>query len=278
MEIGSADISPEDEEYFDRVEAECGIELDQEQCEWYVSTRDNDFTEEPELMWQEYPSTLEECFQKSKEGHWLNKQMTAMRKEHRIKDLPVEVSAPCWTFWDIGNADGCAIWVIQKIGHEFRAIRYFECWNEPYSVAIAWLQDLGFVFEEMFLPHDADHVRQGRTVNESPKDMLVALAPGWRWTVIDKIDDVTTGIQQLRDVMGMMWIDKVFCKDGVVHLDQYKKKWNKLQQRFIDVPNKEDGHSEAADALRQFGQAYASSILNIRMPAKKRIQRNWRTV
>ena len=65
MEIGSADISPEDEEYFDRVEAECGIELDQEQCEWYVSTRDNDFTEEPELMWQEYPSTLEECFQKS---------------------------------------------------------------------------------------------------------------------------------------------------------------------------------------------------------------------
>ena len=278
MPIGSASISPEDEEYFDKIEADEDITLDQEQCEWYIATRDADYPEEHEMMWQEYPSTLEECFQKSKEGHWFAKQMTDMRKTGRIKTLPVELQAPCWTFWDIGNTDGTAIWVIQRIGHEYRCIRFYEAWGEPYAHAIAWLQGLGLVFEEMFLPHDADHVRQGKTANKSPRTMLDELAPGWRWTTVDRIDDITWGIQQTRDVMPMIWIDKDQCKEGIIHLDQYKKKWNTMQQRFIDVPNKEDGHSEAADALRQFGQAYASSILNIRKPTKTKKPRGWRTV
>ena len=278
MPEGSANISPEDEAYFDKVEAEMNVTLDQEQCEWYIATRDADYPEEHEMMWQEYPSTLNEAFQKSKEGHWFAKQMTAMRKSGRIKSLPTEIQSPCWSFWDIGNTDGTAIWVIQRIGHEFRAIKFYEAWGEPYAHAIAWLQSLGLVFEEMFLPHDADHVRQGKTTNKSPRTMLEELAPGWRWTTVDRIEDVTWGIQQTRDVMPLLWIDADECKEGIIHLDQYKKKWNTVQQTFIDVPEKATGHSEAADALRQFGQAKASNILNIRTIGKPKKPRGWKTV
>ncbi len=278
MPAGSTDISPEDEKYFDQVEADEGILLDQEQCEWYVATRDADYYEEPELMWQEYPSTLAEVFQKSKEGHWFARQMTMMRKSNRIKDLPVELTAPCWTFWDIGSTDGTAIWVVQKVGHEYRVIRFYEAWDEPYAHAVNWLQDLGLVFDTHYLPHDASHVRQGQTSNKSPEQMLQGLLPGARFEVLDAIENITWGIQQTRDVFHMLWIDKTWCKEGIIHLDQYKKKFDRTQQRFIDVPLKTDGHSEAADAIRQFGQAYASGALNVRKAGSKQSKRaNWKT-
>jgi len=277
MEPEGVDISPKDNEYFDRIEAENGIELDQEQCAWYVSTRDNDYAGREELMWREFPSTFAEVFEQSKEGCWYTKEMTAMRITGRIKTLPTVLGSSCWSFWDIGNTDGTAIWVIQRIGHEFRCIRFYEAWGEPYAHATAWLQSLGLTFECHYLPHDAEHVRQGKTDNVSPRQMLEELLPGARFETVDRIDDVTWGIQQTRDIMPQIWIDENECKEGIAHLDGYKKKWNSTQQRYIDVPEKADGHSEAADALRQFGQAYASGKLNVRISSKPKKARNWRT-
>lgn len=278
MDPEGVTISPKDDEYFDQIEAECGMELDQEQCAWYVATRDTDYAEEPELMWQEYPSTLAEVFQKSKEGHWFAKQMTAVRKQGRIKTLPVEVTVACYGFWDIGNTDGTAIWILQRVGHEWRCIKFYEAWGEPYAHAVAWLQGLGLSFDTMFLPHDAYHTRQGEHANESPAEMLERLMPGVRFEKVEVIGDITWGIQQTRDVFHLLWFDETECKEGLIHLDGYKKKFDTRQQRFMDVPVKTDGHSEAADALRQFGQAYASGLLNVRVPDKKKKRaRNWRT-
>jgi hypothetical protein len=278
MPADSVDISPVDNEYFDKIEAENDIVLDQEQCAWYVATRDSDYYDEPELMWQEYPSTLEEVFQKSKLGNWFARQMTTMRKEGRIKNLPVEVTTACWTFWDIGNSDGTAVWVVQRIGHELRCIRFYEGWGEPYSAAIIWLKNLGLLFDAMYLPHDAYHVRQGQYANKSPAQLLDELWPGMKWIKVEVIGDITWGIQQTRDIFHMIYIDPVHCKEGIVHLDGYKKKFNTIQQRFIDVPEKADGHSEAADALRQMGQAHASGLLNVRLPGRKKGRPNWKTV
>ncbi len=270
-------ISDQDNEYFDQVEAEIGRELTQEQCAWYVATRDADYPENPELMWQEYPSTPEEAFKRSTDGCWFTKQMAAMRKEGRIKKLPVVQSEPCMTFWDIGNTDGTAIWVMQHIGHEYRCINFYEAWGEPYADAVNWLQSLGLVWDTMYLPHDAEHRRQGKRENQSPLEMLEELMPGVRFEVVPRIDDITWGIQQTRDAFPLLYIDEEACKEGIVHLDLYRKKWNTIQAVWTDVPNKLDGHSEAADALRQFGQALASGQLNTRGPTtKKRKPRSWR--
>lgn len=265
-------------EYFDSVEAKEGVTLDAEQRAWYAATLDADFSGDTEKMLQEYPSTREEPFQISTEGCYLTKQMTALRKEGRlVKQLPVLPGVPCWTFWDIGNSDGTAIWVVQPVGREFRCIRYFECWEEPYSVAVKWLQSLGLTWSCMYLPHDADHVRQGQTTNKSPKEMLEELMPGIRFEVVPRIQDLNWGIQQLRDIFPALVIDEVHCADGVVHLDNYKKKWNSRATTFIDEPDKTTGHSEAADAIRQLAQAYAGKLLNIRAaPAKSRSRPSWK--
>lgn len=266
-------------EYFDSVEAKEGITLDAEQRAWYAATLDADFSGDTEKMLQEYPSTREEPFQISTEGCYLTNQMTALRKDGRlVQRLPILPGVPCWTFWDIGNSDGTAIWVVQRVGLEFRCIHFFECWGETYNEAVKWLQSLGLTWDRMYLPHDADHVRQGKTSNQSPKEMLEELMPGIRFEVVPRIQDLNWGITQLRNIFPMIVIDAERCAAGVNHLDNYKKKWNTRASVFIDEPDKSTGHSEAADSLRQMGQAYAGKLLNIRTagPAKARSKPSWK--
>jgi len=280
MEPDGVVITPKDNEYFDSLEAKLGIELPVERRAWYCAVRDGDFSGDEQKMWQEYPSTVEECFQVSSEGCYFTKQLTAARKDGRIKSLPLIQSTPCFTCWDIGNSDGTAIWVVQRVGHEWRCVRFYEAWGEPYSHAVAWLQSLGVIWETMFLPHDAEHVRQGQNVNKSPRQMLEELMPGVRFEIVPRIDDVNWGIQQTRDFFPNLWFDEQHCKEGLIHIENYRKKWSERQQTWSDQPDKTGGHSEAADALRQLAQAYAGGLINIsRGPSLSSVRRtrSWRT-
>jgi hypothetical protein len=264
-------ITEKDREYFNKVEAKMRVTLDNQQRAWYVATRDADFSGNEERMAQEFPSTPEEPFQVSTEGTYYAVQIANARKQGRFKEsLPVLHGTPCFTFWDIGNSDGTAVWVIQRIEYEWRCIAFKEGWGEPYSYYVQWLQSLGLVWDTMYLPHDADHVRQGQNVNKSPKQMLDELMLGVRFEIVPRIDDVNWGIQQTRDVFPLLWFDETQCKEGIIHLESYRRKWNERQQTWSSEPDKMGGHSEAADALRQFAQAYSAGLINIRKPMKKR--------
>ena len=281
MEPRGVIITDEDHDYFDEIEAQTGALLTMRKRAWYVATRENDFAGDDDRMKQEYPSTSEESFRVSTQGAYYSKQLSQARREGRIVErLPVIQANPCWTFWDIGNSDGTAIWVMQKVGQEFRLIRFYEAWGEPYSHATQWLQSLGLTWDTMYLPHDADHVRQGGTTNRSPKEMLEELMPGVRFEIVPRVQDINWGIQQTRDVFPMLWFDETECLEGIKHLEAYRKRWNETQGAWSDQPDKAGGHSESADALRQFAQAYAGGMLNIstRKRSSTRRKYNWRTV
>lgn len=270
-------VTAKDHEYFDSLEAKLGTKIDAEQRAWYVATRDADFSGAEERMWQEYPSTPEEAFQKSTEGCYYVTQLTAARKDGRIRKLPVLDSVPCMTFWDIGNSDGMAVWVLQRVGMENRWIKFGEWWGEPYSTAVKWLLGLGLVFSKHYLPHDADHVRQGQSVNKSPRQMLEDLMPGHRFEIVPRIQDVNWGINQTRDAFPTYYFDEEQCKAGLIHIESYRKKWNERQGCWSDEPDKAGGHSEAADALRQHGQALAGSMIHTGTSMKRKRSGSWRT-
>lgn len=277
MDPAGVVLTDKDREYFDQIESKLGTTISAEQRAWYVATRDADFSGDPEKMWQEYPSTPDEAFQKSTEGCYYVQQLAAARKDGRIRKLPTLDSVPCQTFWDIGNSDGTAIWVMQKVGPENRLIRFYESWGESYSHAAKWLMSLGLMFGAHYLPHDADHVRQGQTTNKSPRQMLEELMPGHRFEIVPRIEDVNWGIAQTRDAFPTYWIDEEHCKDGLAHIESYRKKWNDRQGCWSDVPDKAGGHSEAADALRQHGQALAGGLIYSGATTWKRKKSNWRT-
>lgn len=278
MDPAGVIITPKDVEYFEKVEAELGIMLDEEQRAWYVATKEADFANNPERMWQEYPSTPDEAFQKSTEGCYYTQQIANARKSGRIlPSIPLLDSMPCSTFWDIGNSDGTAIWVLQRVGMENRFVRFKEGWGESYSHYTQWLQSLGVTWSCMYLPHDAEHVRQGQHINKSPKQMLEELMPGVRFEVVERIPDVNWGIQQTRDAFPTYYFDEEHCKAGLIHLESYRKKWNERQGCWSDTPDKAGGHSESADALRQHAQAYAAGMLGVSSSNKRKRPGNWRT-
>lgn len=257
-------ISPDDHEYFAQVEAKIGRPLSPRKRAWYVTHRRQTFAGDKQMMFQEFPCTLDEAFSISMEGTYYAVQLAAARSNGQFKNhIPVLPNVPAFTFWDIGNSDGTAIWVMQKLGMEWRVIRFKEGWGEPYSHFAQWLQGLGLMWATHFLPHDADHVRQGESENKSPKQMLEALMPGVRFEVVPRIADVNWGIQQTRDVFPMLYFDESECKEGIIHIESYRRKWNERQATWSSEPDKAGGHSEAADALRQFAQAYTAKLINV---------------
>lgn len=271
MNVADVVMTDKDHEYFDAIEVAAGTTLDQEQRAWYVATRDNDFASNPERMWQEYPSTEEEAFQKSAEGTYYAKQMTSALKQGRITHIPHVEGIPVNTFWDIGHSDGCAIWFHQRIGMRDHFIKFVEGWGESYSYFVAELQKTGWIWGRHYLPHDGAHVRQGELENLSPKQMLERL--GLRNVeIVPVVAELQHGIQKVRDSFPNYWFDQAACKEGITHLTQYRKAWNMRTQNWTNIPFK-DVHTEAADAIRQHAQGYTA----VQTQVQKRTKSNWRT-
>lgn len=260
MPVGSVVMTAVDHKYFDNVEAAMNVIIDDEQRSWYVATRDTDFAGDPSKMWQEHPSTPEEAFQQSTDGNYYVNQMTAVRKQGRICHVPV-VDKPVHTFWDIGRSDGTAIWFMQIVGIEHRFIDYLEAHGEDLSYFAKELSKKDYWYGTHYLPHDAGHKRLSEK-NKSTEDMLKDL--GLRNTkIVPVTPDLQVGIQQTREAFPSAWFDIEGCKLGIQRLDNYKKKWNERDGRFTSEPVK-DINTEGADAFRQWAQAKAAGLLNVK--------------
>ncbi len=257
MSVDGVIITTQDNEYFDRVEAEMQVTIDSEQRAWYVATRDADFGGDDERMWREYPSMPHEPFQVSTAGCYYGKQVTAALKSGRVLSIPV-VNVPVNTFWDIGNSDGCAIWFHQAVGMEDRFIGYYEAHGEDLTHYVRYLQQTGHIWNKHFLPHDAGHKRLS-TTNKSTRDMLSELGL-CNIEIIPVISDINTGIQIVRDCFPTAYFDETACKLGFAHLGNYKKRWNARDGRWSSEPLK-DATSEGADAFRQWAQAKSAGLI-----------------
>jgi len=255
-------ITEKDNEYFDDIESKLKITIENDQRAWWVGTRDTDFSGEAEKMWQEYPSTPEEAFQRSAEGCYYTVQMTAARKQGRITQVPYTQGIPVNTFWDIGRSDGTAVWFHQTVGIHNRLIGFIEGWGEPYSYFVAEMQKRGYVWGRHCLPHDGNHARQGMVNNLTPQQMLKQLGLQ-DVVVVNRVQDLNQGIQATRDILGSCWFDEINCKEGILHMDLYKKRWNTQAGCWSDEPMK-DVHTEGADSFRQLPQALAQGLLNVR--------------
>lgn len=252
-------ITEKDHAYFDEIEGKMKCIIDLEQRAWWVSTRDEVFSGQPEKMWQEFPSTPEEAFQQSSEGCYYSVQMTAARKQGRITTVPYTPGLPVNTFWDIGRSDGTAIWFHQRVGTQDRWIWFDEAKGEPYEYFVKRMQAKGWVWGTHYLPHDGNHTRQGQDYQTqlSPREMLGKL--GLRnIEIVTRVLEIQHGIQAVRDAFANCWFDEAGCKDGLIHLERYRKKWNSSGKCWTDVPEHNE-HSEAADAFRQFAQGYTTT-------------------
>ncbi len=252
-------ISGADHDYFNRLETLIGCEVDPLQRAWYVATRDNDFGGDTAKMRQEYPSTPEEAFEQSVDGAYYAHQLAAARRQERICDLPHDPRVPVNTFWDLGKDDCTSIWFHQRVGAYEHFIDFFEASDEPFSFYVRHLQSLGYSWGRHYLPHDGEHRSWGVEQLKTAQDMLEEL--GLRnIEIVPRTPNVTIAIRQCRDAFARYRFDRTRCKEGLHHLEHYRKTWNDRLGAWSEAPLK-NGHQHAADALRQHAQVFEEPAL-----------------
>ena len=203
-------------------------------------------------------------------------QMDEMRKEGRVTRLAVDRAAPLLAFADIGHSltgDDWSWWFVQLVGRDILVHRYYARTGEiPAHYAAKVLsveQELGVRCTGVYLPHDgARKDRAGR----SAVDDLETAGLNRRVRVVTRTPNVWDSINDLRSLMGRMYIDLNGCSEpwtlgdmempsGIDCLDYYTKKVETQTGLIRDVPV-HNQYSHGADAMRTFAEAYGAGMLD----------------
>jgi hypothetical protein len=192
--------------------------------------------------------------QGSLRGAYYTNEMQKLRAEGRIRTVPYEASVPVNTFWDLGWNDTTAIWFHQFVAGEHRFLHAYENSGESLDHYARYLLAAGFnLGGSHYLPHDAENrsLQTGKSILE----ILRGLLPGLNFEVVPRTTEILTGIQATRLALsGNVYIDEQGCADGIIALDNYRKRYNERQDVFTDQPM-HDRYSNYADAFRQWGQS-----------------------
>lgn len=272
LDQGDVDITQKDNEYFEKLEAVIGRILSIEQKRWYIATRNNDFQGDPELMWREYPGTPDEAFAVSPEGFFFADLMAEAKKQGRVTFVPHKAGFPVNTFWDIGSSAGTAVWLHQYDGLHHRLCGFIEGWDKPIGWFISQLQAKRVVFGRHCMPHDADQKKQrfNEVISVMDEVRREAQHIGGKWVTVPRVQSFPLGIMLARKLLQHVVFDEANTADGRAHLVAYRKVFHKPSGSYIAEPVKHDGHSEAADALRQLAQMreiIEAELINAMHPA-----------
>lgn len=254
-------MTPNDHAYFAAVEADTGIPLDLEQRAWYVATRDGgEFAGNADLMFQENPSTLDECWNQNLKGTYYAHELARARLQGRIARFPFVSHVPVNSFWDLGSNDGTGVWLHQHVAPWHTFLAYIEGWGESLAYFVRRMQEWagdqgGVLWGRHFLPHDGEAERQMGTRVARPIDEFREIAPGWNFQIVPRVQEFGQGINRVRARFSVARFDEVGCKEGLAHLTLYSRRWNDKVGGWMDGPVK-DVHTEAADAFRQWAQGW----------------------
>jgi hypothetical protein len=228
-------ITKELAEYFTYLEATHGVKLDAHQRAWYAVTMKRIG---PEEMWSEYPSYPAEAFKVSMEGAYFKTQLTKAREQRRIGRVPIDPSRPVNTFWDIGKSDNTSIWFHQNMGHMHHFVHYYENSGEGTPHYVTYLREFqereNITWGKHFGPHDLNNTAW--ILSGQKRIVDVAAELGIRFTVVPRIPNKADAIEVGRNMLHLSWIDEENCAQGVRCLDNYRKKWDEKNGRYMDEP------------------------------------------
>jgi len=266
MKRTNVPVSPEDVEYFERIEHEAKTALSAEQRNWWV-------TEEKQQggnMKREYPATSKEAFEQAIEGAIFADDIAIAYKHKRIGNFPFDKSRPVNTFWDLGHNDETAIWLEQDVGGQPTFIGYYENSGEGIEHYIRWLKTWAdehqAVFGKHYLPHDGDR----KTIWTPEGSMVVMARLGFRPIIVNRHPDKWESIKIGRRKFGSVAFDEAGTKEGLQRLKKYRKEWDERRLVWRDHPH-HGPESNGADAYLTFANSsHTPQAGPIQVPDKHR--------
>jgi len=182
------------------------------------------------------------------DGAIFAKEVQMAELENRITRVPYDATKPVHAVFDLGWADATAIWFVQFIGMETRLIRYIEDNQQTISHYLAEMQKFGYVYDTLWLPHDAQNktlAANGRSIEE------IVRAAGHKTRIIEKTP-VVDSINAARTIFRSCYFDRENCYDGLQCLRHYRYEVDPDTKQFSRNPL-HDQYSHGADAFRYIG-------------------------
>ena len=191
------------------------------------------------------------------------KEVTMAELEGRICNVPYDASKPVHAIFDLGWADQTAVWLLQFVGQETRLIRYFEDSQQTISHYMAKLQSFGYMYDTIWLPHDAKakSLGTGKSIEE------IVRATGMKVQILDRVP-VADSINAARTIFSKCYFDRQNTEEGLQCLRHYRYDVDPDTKMFSPKPL-HDEYSHGADAFRYIG-------LMINEPKKAPIQKSYR--
>ena len=193
-------------------------------------------------------------------GAIYQKELSQMKSEKRITNVPYEPGLPVFTVWDLGMGDATAIGFFQKYGMEERMIDYYENSGEGFNHYFQVLQERKYVYGKHYAPHDimVRELGSGQSRYETARNLGVTFeirhARSKRDGTIKAKSAIPNigiqdGIDSCKRKMSKLWIDEKKCERFLISLGQYRKEYNEKMGEWVSTPL-HDWTSHAADMIR----------------------------
>lgn len=277
LPINMVHITHELREYFEELRTKHGIKLDGEQQAWYAKTRE--FLG-PDDMKSEQPSTPEECFFASLEGAYWKNEMNQARRDGRVgKPVPYDNSKPVHTYWDLGNDGNLFIGFFQTDGIRHRHIDCGRGEVAGLGDGLRLLQEKamtrGFRYGKHYGPHDLQTrdwsaMKEGQITAPTRKE--IAADHGVEFIVVPRVGDKADAIEAGRRFINNSWFCSEYASDLVECCDNYTRRWDKNNSRWLGEPAK-NGFDHGADALMQAAMGLQPDVVHRRDQFYQRGQR-----
>ncbi len=249
-QVISYDIELSD--YFDRIERETGLKIDQQQRYWYAQKTKI----LGDKVRQEFPSTVAEAFLSSSDAYYYAHYIEEAYQSNRCLHTSLyDALLPVYVAMDIGINDLTVMIFFQLAHGKIRVIDYYEDLNKGVDFYAKFLlQDKKYLYNTIYLPHDSTQRSKIIVENTYERDFRRLFAGiDTKFQVLEK-SDLNLGIShaKIKFERCVFAINRV--KPLLDHLGKYRKKWHEPTGRYLDEPL-HDIHSNHADAFRYLCQA-----------------------
>jgi phage terminase large subunit len=207
-----------------------------------------------------YNQVWEGLCRQTVDGAIFAKEMQQAEKDGRITRVPYDASKPVHAVFDLGWSDSTAIWFLQYVGMETRLIRYIENSQQTISYYLATMQTFGYVYDTIWLPHDAENktlAAAGRSIDD------IVRAAGYKTQILPRVP-IVDSINAARTIFPTCWFDREHAADGITCLRHYRYDVDPDTKQFSRSPL-HDHYSHGADAFRYIA-------LMIKEPVKRKKQ------
>ena len=192
-----------------------------------------------------YKQVWEGLCRQTVDGAIFAKEMQQAEKEGRICRVAYDATKPVHAVFDLGWSDSTAIWFLQFVGMETRLIRYIEDSQKTISYYLATMQTFGYVYDTIWLPHDAENktlAAAGRTIDD------IVRAAGYKTRIMPRVP-VLDSINAARTIFPTCYFDREHTADGLACLRHYRYEVDPDTGQFSRNPL-HDHYSHGADAFR----------------------------